>query len=105
MVIATANGAIAAKLKQMLPRLLESFGEKYCQNKKQYQEVTAISVIVQPEFFVAESQRRVSLPRQPMPYQKLLELAESLEDSPLKTALDSIASKNKRTLTNKENKR
>ena len=102
MVIATANGAIAAKLKQMLPRLLESFGEKYCQ---QYQEVTAISVIVQPEFFVAESQRRVSLPRQPMPYQKLLELAESLEDSPLKTALDSIASKNKRTLTNKENKR
>lgn len=105
MVIATANGAIAAKLKQMLPRLLESFGEKYCQNKKQYQEVTAISVIVQPEFFVVETRQRLSLPRAPIPFDKLAELAESLEDSPLKTALEAISIQRQRALTNSQKKR
>ncbi|MEQ1518267.1 MAG: DUF721 domain-containing protein, partial [Usitatibacteraceae bacterium] len=47
-IVATANGAVAAKLKQMLPRLLEKFSEKIGENKKQYQEVTGFSVIVQP---------------------------------------------------------
>ena len=97
-IVATANGAVAAKLKQMLPRLLAKFRE----NKKQYQEVTGISVIVQPEFFISETHARSSPPRPPIPFDKLAELAESLGDSPLKSALDAIAAKRQRALTNKQ---
>ena len=104
-IVATANGAVAAKLKQMLPRLLEKFREKIGENKKQYQEVTGFSVIVQPEFFVAEIAPRSGPPREPLPFQKLSELAESLGDSPLKTALIDIASKRERALTNKQKTR
>ena len=104
-IVAAANGAVAAKLKQMLPRLLERFRENFCENKKQYQEVTGISVIVQPEFFVVETRHRLSLPREPIPVEKLAELAESLEDSPLKTALEVISAKRQRALTNSQKKR
>ena len=100
-IVATANGAVAAKLKQMMPRLLDKFRE----NKKQYQEVTAISVIVQPDFFVAEKVVKTSPPRQPMPSEKLTELTESLEDSPMKTTLLAIASRRQRALTNKKENR
>ena len=104
-IVATANGAVAAKLKQMLPRLLERFRETIHENKKQYQEVTAISVIVQPEFFIPETKPRISPPRAPIPFDKLAELAESLGDSPLKTTLEAIASKRERVLTNSRKKR
>ena len=104
-IIATANGAVAAKLKQMLPRLLERFGETIGENKKQYQEVTGISVIVQPEFFIAEALTRQGPSREPMPTDKLAELAESLGDSPLKSALQTIATKRERALTNKQKNR
>ena len=104
-IIATANGAVAAKLKQMLPRLLERFCETITENKKQYQEVTGISVIVQPEFFVPETLPRQGPPRAPMPTDKLAELAESLGDSPLKSALQTIATKRERALTNKQKNR
>jgi hypothetical protein len=100
-IVATANGAVAAKLKQMLPRVLDKFRE----NKTQYQEVTGFSVIVQPEFFIKESQPRSCPPREPMPFEKLTELAESLGDSPLKTALEAIATKRQRALTNKQKNR
>ena len=105
MVIAAANGAVAAKLKQILPRLLERFREFIGENKKQYQEVTGISVIVQPDFFVAEKVAKTSPPRQPIPSEKLTELTESLEDSPLKTTLQAIASRRQRALTNKKENR
>ena len=104
-IVATANGAVAAKLKQMLPRLLERFRETIQENKKQYQEVTGISVIVQPDFFVAEKVAKTSPPRQPIPSEKLTELTESLEDSPLKTTLQAIASRRQRALTNKKENR
>ena len=104
-IIATANGAVAAKLKQMLPRLLERFGETIGENKKQYQEVTGISVIVQPEFFVAQTLTRQGPSRAPMPTDKLAELAESLGESPLKSALQTIATKRERALTNKQKNR
>jgi hypothetical protein len=100
-IVATANGAVAAKLKQMLPRLLDKFHE----NKKQYQEVTGFSVIVQPEFFVPEKRPRPAAGKEPIPTKKLTELAESLGDSPLKTALEAIASKRQRALTNKHKNR
>ena len=101
-IVATANGAVAAKLKQILPRLLERFREFISENKKQYQEVTGISIIVQPEFFVAEKLVKLSSPRAPMPTEKLTELAESLGDSPLKTTIEALAKKRQRVLTNKQ---
>ena len=101
-IVATANGAVAAKLKQILPRLLERFREFIGENKKQYQEVTGISIIVQPEFFVAEKLVKLSPPRAPMPTEKLAELAESLGDSPLKTTLLALSNKRQRALTNKQ---
>ena len=104
-IIATANGAVAAKLKQMLPRLLERFRETIGENKTQDQEVTGISVIVQPEFFVADKTYNAPAPREPLPAEKLTELAESLEDSPLKTTIQNIANKRQRALTNKQKNR
>ena len=95
LVIAAANGAVAAKLKQMLPRLLE----KFRQNKKQEQEVTVISVLVQPDFFQPEPAPRTGPPREPMPSAMLAELAESLEDSPLKTTVEKIRKRRERVLT------
>ena len=95
MVIAAANGAVAAKLKQMLPRLLE----KFRQNKKQEQEVTVISILVQPDFFHPEPTPRTGPSREPMPIAMLAELAESLEDSPLKTTVEKIRKRRERALT------
>jgi hypothetical protein len=86
---------VAAKLKQMLPRLLE----KFRQNKKQEQEVTVISVLVQPDFFQPEPAPRTGPPREPMPTAMLAELAESLEDSPLKTTVEKIRKRRERALT------
>jgi hypothetical protein len=103
-IIATANGAVAAKLKQMLPRLLERFRETIGENKTQDQQVTGISVIVQPEFFVAEKSRKTPPQREPLPAEKLAELAESLEDSPLKTAINNITNRRQRALTNSRKK-
>lgn len=101
-IVATANGAVAAKLKQMLPRLLERFRETIGENKTQDQQVTGISVIVQPEFFVAEKTHNTAAPRAPLPVEKMAELAESLEDSPLKTAIQAITNRRQRALTNKQ---
>ena len=95
LIIAVANGAVAAKLKQMLPRLLE----KFRQNKKQEQEVTAISVLVQPTYFEPEAPLRTGPPREPMPSKMLGELAESLEDSPLKKTVEKIMKQRERALT------
>ena len=95
MIIAAANGAVAAKLKQMLPRLLE----KFRQNKKQEQEVTVITLLVQPDFFKPEAPPRTGPPRKPMPTALLTELAESLEDSPLKTTLERMRTQRERALT------
>lgn len=96
LVIAVANGAVAAKLKQMLPRLLEKFRE----NKKQEQQVTVISILVQPEFFRPPPVPESGPPREPMSVAKLTELAESLEDSPLKKTIEGMRKRRQRALTN-----
>ena len=98
LIIAVANGAVAAKLKQMLPRLLEML-EKNRQNKKQEQEVTVISVLVQPDYFRPEPEPKTGPPREPMPTAMVTELAESLEDSPLKTTMEKLRIKRERALT------
>ena len=100
LVIAAANGASAAKLKQMLPRLLESFRE----NKKQEQEVTVIQVIVQPDYFRLEPVATPGPARFPMPTDKLADLAASLDESPLKDTIERIRKKRERVLTSRGRK-
>lgn len=100
LIIAAANGAVAAKLKQMLPRLLELVR----QNKKQEQQVTAISVLVQPDFFRPGIAPAAGPPREPIPTEMLAELAESLEDSPLRTTVERIRKQRERVLTSKTRK-
>jgi len=95
LVIAVANGAVAAKLKQMLPRLLE----KILENKKQEQEVTGIAVIVQPDFFRLETPVPEGLPREPMSANQLSGLADALAESPLKETIERIQKKRERVLT------
>ena len=96
LVIAVANGAVAAKLKQMLPRLLEKFRE----NKKQEQQVTSISLLVQPDYFRLPPLPESGPARAAMPTAKLSELAESLGDSPLKATIERIRKGRERALTN-----
>jgi len=99
LIIAAANGAVATSLKQMLPRLLEKIKE----NKKQEQEVTAIRVLVQPEYFGADtapkSVKRRLVPTTPMPAEMLNQLTAKLGDSPLKETLKRIQNRRERTLT------
>jgi hypothetical protein len=99
LVVATANGAVAAMLKQMLPRLLERFRE----NQKQEQEVTVIRVIVQPEVLGPDAGQNRPANRAssaaPMPDSNLSALAETLAESPLKEAVKRIQQRRKRALT------
>jgi hypothetical protein len=99
LVIAAANGAVAASLRQILPRLLAKFQE----NKMQEQEVTAIRVVVQPD-----TPARIPVPTRPattessgspMPDQALQKLAAALDDSPLKDTLEQIRKRRERALT------
>ncbi|MBL8525735.1 MAG: DUF721 domain-containing protein [Betaproteobacteria bacterium] len=101
LVIAVANGAIATKLKQILPRLLEKIRE----NKKQEQEVTAITVIVQPDSFRPQVAGVAAPSRDPMPADKLAELTELLGDSPLKATMERIKTRRQRALTSGSKKR
>ena len=104
LVIAVANGAVATSLKQMLPRLLERFREKFQENQKQEQEVTAIRVLVQPEYFGADLEpkqiKRTPIATTSMPAEALNQLANQLGDSPLKETLKRIQKRRERTLTN-----
>jgi hypothetical protein len=80
------NAAIAAKLKQLLPRLLTSY-------QKQGMEVTAIRVEVQvretaPEAAAKRPVKHLS----PESIENLEQLAAGLEDSPLKRALTNMIS-------------
>ncbi|MBL8513376.1 MAG: DUF721 domain-containing protein [Betaproteobacteria bacterium] len=104
LVIAAANGAAAARLKQMLPRLLdtfqtEQFGSPGGENKSKEQQVTAISVLVQPNFSVIDTPMPQGAKRPAMPNEKLTELVEKLGDSPLKDTLGKLAKKRERGLT------
>ena len=104
LVIAVANGAVATSLKQILPRLLERFREKFQENQKQEQEVTAIRVLVQPEYFGVDMEpkqiKRTPIDTTPMPAEALNQLANQLGDSPLKETLKRILNRRERTLTN-----
>jgi len=87
-VIFAANGATAAKLKLMLPALLEQLSGRAL-------EVTGMDVVVQalePEPQVSEKSARISSEAA----SGLAELCEQLPDSELKTALSRIAFQHRR---------
>ncbi len=112
LVIAVANGAVATSLKQMMPRLLVAFqknlqdkiNRNISENQKQEQEVTAIKLLVQPEYFgvIVEPKpvRRTIIANIPMPADAMAELASQLSDSPLKETLKKIQGRRERALTN-----
>jgi hypothetical protein len=84
------NAAIAAKLKQLAARLLDSYQKQRC-------EVTAIRIEVQ----VREAAAAPATAREPKrlsieTIENLEKLAEGLEDSPLKQALTTMAARQRR---------
>ena len=77
------NGAVAAKLRQLSPRLSQLFRDNG-------QEVTAIQVRVQVTFqpaTIPTTSPTVSITGR----QRLIDLADKLSDSPLKSALQRLA--------------
>jgi hypothetical protein len=87
-VIFASNGATAAKLKLMLPSLLEQFSGRAT-------EVTGLKVLVQ----ALESERQViekTAKISPEAASELAGLSEQLPDSELKTALTRIAFQHRR---------
>jgi hypothetical protein len=93
-VISAANGPVAAKLKQVVPRLLLKF-------QMQEQKLTSIQVEVQPDWAVTTSATAPakSPARNPIPDEQLADLADSLSDSPLKSALEQIKKRRGRKKT------
>ena len=82
LILFAENGAVAAKLKQLAPRILNFFREKR-------QEVTAIRVQVQVRIrHNPLPQKQISLG--PTARQAISELSATLEASPLKTALERL---------------
>jgi hypothetical protein len=88
-VIGTANGAIAAALRQIAPRLLEALREAPDPAKHSTdQDITSIRVEVQ----VNASQRpRAPKARGEVPQEKLAQVSSKLADSPLKDALERMS--------------
>ncbi|TMH83871.1 MAG: DUF721 domain-containing protein [Betaproteobacteria bacterium] len=87
-VIFAANGAIAAKLKLMLPTLLE-------QLSKRAMEVTGLEVCVQPlasDLQVVEKSAKMSVEAA----DGLAQLCEQLPDSELKITLANIAARHRK---------
>ena len=89
-VICAASGAVAAALRHLAPRLLQSLREMQRANPKhpRDQEFTSIRVEVQVD--TAPPKRPVK-PRGEVPAEKLAGIAAKLDDGPLKTELERIA--------------
>ncbi len=87
LVVLADNSAVAAKLRQLAPRLL-----KHVQN--QHGEITGIRVAVQVKTHKIKAEDEVTKrPLPPEAIQELGGLAETLAPSPLKTALDRLVAR------------
>jgi hypothetical protein len=94
-VVSAANGPVAAALRQLAPRVLSGLrqtpeGERNSLNQNEIPELTGMRVEVQVE---RKAARRAVKPREPLPAEKLSQLAQGLADSPLKDALEAIGRK------------
>lgn len=83
LVLYASNGAIAAKVRQLAPTMLDKF-------QKRGVEVTAILVRVQARFLVPEQKPIKNLRIGSAGRENLRQLAERLEYSPLRQALERL---------------
>jgi len=98
-VIGAANGAVAAALRQIAPRLLEGLrGSQKSTKPSVDQDITSIRIEVQ----VTTSQRKKPpVPRGEMPRDKLGAVARDLGDSPLKETLERMAGQTQKSRSTK----
>ena len=88
-VIGAANGAVAAALRQIAPRLLEGLrGSQKSAKPSVDQDITSIRIEVQ---VTIPQRKKPPVPRGEMPRDKLGQVAEGLGDSPLKETLERMA--------------
>lgn len=90
LVILATSGPVAAVLRQLAPRVLQGLRDA-ARNSRKYptdQEFNGIRVEVQVKHVTA---RRPVKAREPLPREKLEEMARGLSDSPLKDTLQRIS--------------
>jgi hypothetical protein len=91
-VIVATSGPVAAVLRQLAPRVLQGLRDA-ARNSRKYptdQEFNGIRVEVQVK---QVTPRRPVRPREPLPREKLEEMARGLSESPLKEALQRLSRK------------
>jgi hypothetical protein len=86
-VVCAANGAVAAALRHLSPRILQAVRAGSSKDAED-QELTEIRIEVQVS---ATAPKRPVVPREPMPTEQLGAVAEKLADGPLKDELERIA--------------
>lgn len=91
-VLCAESGPVAAILRQLAPRVLEGLREAARKSSKYPtdQEFNSIRVEVQVKQVTS---RRPIKAREPIPQEKLQEVARGLSESPLRTALERITKK------------
>ena len=100
-VIRADNAPVAAALRALAPRLLAGLnrlsgpGKKPFKNKRE-QELTGLRVEVQVD---APAPSRKVRAREPIPVDRLADVARGLSDSPLKDALDRIVGAQRKSST------
>ncbi len=118
-IISAASGAVATKLKQLLPQILTHFPPHFsqtpsadggrpenAQNKQRDQELTGFRVEVQPALTNAwpKIPGKPPEPRQEIPQDTLLELSGRLHDSPLKAAVETLIKQREKDLKRTTNR-
>jgi hypothetical protein len=88
-VVCAANGAVAAALRQVAPRLLEGLrGAGKSAKSSTDQDITSIRIEVQ---VTIPQRKRIPVARGEVPREKLGEVADRLADSPLKQTLEKMS--------------
>lgn len=94
-VIGAANGAVAAALRQIAPRLLEGLrGSQKTAKPSVDQDITSIRIEVQ---VTVPQRKRAPVPRGEVPRDKLGRVADGLGDSPLKETLQRMSGQAKKS--------
>jgi hypothetical protein len=89
LVLFAESGAIAAKIKQSLPTLLDKF-------QRREVEITAIRIAVQVQQPAHKGDRRKEIELSDAALGSLRTLAAQLDDTPLKSALDKLVDRHTR---------
>ena len=98
-VVCAANGAVASALRHLSPRILQAIRAGSSKDAED-QELTEIRIEIQVS---ATAPKPPVKPRDPIPRERLGEVADKLSDGPLKEELERIARPQK-TRTNRSSK-